>query len=90
MDYLAKTAILQAPEDQSEQTKCFPLEPICVFLGKNKVTSDKGERVCFWVQKQLAWTRFHEAKILFTHSFDLVDWEMVYAALRRVPRMFQI
>jgi len=90
MDYLAKTAILQAPEDHSEQTKCFPLEPVCVFLGKNKVTSDKGERVRFWVQRQMARTRFHEAKILFTHSFDLVDWDMVYSALRWVPRMFQI
>ena len=90
MDYLAKTAILQAPEDHSKQTKCFPLEPVCVFLGKNKVTSDKGERVRFWVQRQMARTRFHEAKILFTHSFDLVDWDMVYSALRRVPRMFQI
>jgi hypothetical protein len=90
MDYLAKTAILEVPVTQDEQTKCFPLGPVCVLLGKNKVTLDKGERVRFWVQRQLAGTRFYEASILNGHQFDLVDWEMVHMALRRIPRMFQI
>jgi hypothetical protein len=50
MDYLAKKAILEALVNHNEQTKCFPLEPVCILLGRNKVTSDKGERVWFWVQ----------------------------------------
>jgi hypothetical protein len=49
MDHLAKTAIFEAAATQRDQTKCFPLEPLCVLLGNNKVTSDKGERVRFWV-----------------------------------------
>ncbi len=70
--------------------KRFPLEPICVILGNNKVTSDKGERVRFWVHWQIERACFHELGILNGHQFDLVDWTMVHTALRWVPRMFQI
>jgi hypothetical protein len=42
MDYLAKLAIFAAPTTQTDQTKCFPLKPLCFLLGTNKVTSDKG------------------------------------------------
>jgi hypothetical protein len=59
MDYLAKKAIHKAPPTQNAATQHFPLELLCVFLGKNKLTSDKGERLKFWVHKQLAWSRFH-------------------------------
>jgi hypothetical protein len=34
--------------------------------------------------------RFHEGDILYTHQFDMVDWEMVHMALCQVPWMFQI
>ena len=90
MDHLAKTTILEAPSNHIKQTKCFSLKPVCVLLGRNKVTSNKGERVRFWVQQQLARVRFHDAKFLIAHQFDLVDWDMVYMALCWVPRMFQI
>jgi hypothetical protein len=59
MDFLTKSVIYAAPNTQSNQTKCFPLEPLCVLLGNNKVTSTKGDRLRFWVHKQLAQTRFH-------------------------------
>jgi hypothetical protein len=90
MDYLAKKAIHEAPPTQDAATQRFPLELLCVFLGKNKLTSDKGERLKFWVHKQLAQTRFHEGNVLHSHQFDKVDWDMVHTALHRVPRMFQI
>jgi hypothetical protein len=91
MDYHAKWAIWLAVERQQQDmaTKSFPLEPICVFLGRNKLTSDKGDQLRFWAHKQLARTRFYEARII-TEGFDLVDWESVYAALHGVPRLFQI
>jgi hypothetical protein len=90
MDYLAKTEIYEAHAPQEIPTRRFPLEPICVFLGRNKLTSDKGEHLRFWVHKQLASSRFREADILFAHQFDKVDWESVHTALRWVPRMFRI
>jgi hypothetical protein len=90
MDYLAKKAIYETHAHEEAHARRFPLEPICVFLGRSKLTSDKGERLQFWVHKQLAWSRFHDANILFADQFDRVDWEMIHIALRRVPRMFQI
>jgi hypothetical protein len=70
-------------------TKSFPCKPISVFLGQNKLTSDRGELLWFWAHKQLAMTRFCEASIMFD-KFDWVDWESVYAALWGAPPMFQI
>ena len=55
------------------------------MLGGNKLTSDRGEELKFWVHKQLAREFFHEASILFNDSFDAVDWKMVSKALREVP-----
>ncbi len=60
IDYLAKMAIYEAHAPQEIPTRWFPLKPICVFLGRNKLTSDKGEHLRFWVHKQLARSRFRE------------------------------
>jgi hypothetical protein len=90
MDYHAKRAIHEAYAPQDIPTRRFPLEPICVFLGRNKLTSDKGERLRFWAHRQLAKSHFHEKSILFANQFDMVDWDSIHTALRRVPRMFQI
>jgi hypothetical protein len=54
MDFYAKQAILEHQNLQDSTTKRFPLEPICIFLGKNKLTSDKGDRLRFWAHKQVA------------------------------------
>jgi hypothetical protein len=51
MDYHAKKAIWESTPDPETPTRRFSLEPICVFLGKNKLTSDKGEKLKFWVQR---------------------------------------
>ena len=80
MDYHAKRAIFEFSEHQHTTTKAFPLEPITIFMDKNKLTSDKGDKLRFWAHKQIAKTYFYEAKILF-EEFDLIDWESIYAAL---------
>jgi hypothetical protein len=67
----------------------FHLEPLCVFLGRNTLPSDKGEKLHFWVQAQLAQTQFYEVDILYFLQFDLVDCEMVYGAFHQVPCVFQ-
>jgi hypothetical protein len=43
-----------------------------MFLGRNKLTSDKGDRLRFWVHKQVAKESFYESKIIFK-EFELVD-----------------
>jgi hypothetical protein len=88
MDYLAKTTIFEAQAPQDAPTRWFPLMPICVLLGRKKLTSNEGDRLQFWVHKQLPRSWFHEANILFAGQLDKVDWEYVHTALRWVPRMF--
>jgi hypothetical protein len=90
MDYHAKKAIWDMGPACDETTRRFPLEPVCVFLGKNKLTSDKGKELRFWVHRKLARSAYHDMKILDVRQFDKVDWEMVHALLWQVPRMFQI
>jgi hypothetical protein len=65
MDFYAKQAILGKTNRQDTTTKRFPLEPICMFLGRNKLTSDKGDCLRFWAHKQVAKESFHELKIMF-------------------------
>jgi hypothetical protein len=90
MDYHAKKAIWDTDHNPDTPTLRFPLEPLCVFLGRNKLTSDKGDMIRFWIQKQLAWSQFYETDILYGQQFDSVDWEAVHGALHQVPWMFQI
>jgi len=65
IDYHAKKSIWESDLNPEAPTCRFRLEPICVFLGRNKLTSDKGDALQFWVQKQLARSRFHAANILY-------------------------
>ena len=90
MDYHAKNAIWESTPEPEMPTRRFPLEPICVFLGKNKLTSDKGEKLKFWVQRQQAKSYFHDASTIFGPQFDTIDWEMIHETLCGVPRMFQV
>ncbi len=90
MDYHAKKAIWEMTPEPEAPTRRFPLEPICVFLGKNKLTSDKGESLKFWVQQHQAQAYYHNVDIMYGPQFDTIDWEMVHTALCRVPQMFQI
>ena len=90
MDFHAKTAIYEYPLALQDRTRCFPLEPLCVMLGPDKVTLDKGDRLRFWIHRQMARSNLHQGNIILSHQFDQIDWEMVYTAIRRVPRMFQI
>ena len=48
------------------------VEPLCIFLGKTNSTSDKGDMLCFWVQKQLAHARFQMMQIVCTTSSSLI------------------
>jgi hypothetical protein len=64
MDFYAKQAIWDETGTQDTTTKGFPLEAICVFLGRDKLTLDKGDRLHFWAHKQLAnWPRRASTKV---------------------------
>jgi hypothetical protein len=85
IDYHAKKAIWDTGQLHDKVTRRFPLEPVCVFLGKNKLTFDNGDELRFWVHWKLARSAYHDMKILDVSQFDKVDLEMVHALLWRVP-----
>ena len=91
MDEKAKAALRKLSMDTIQlQQQDFHMEPILIFAGKEKVTSDSGSLVRFWAHRQLARSFFVEKKILDTEAFDLVDWKAYYAAMHAVPRLFQL
>ena len=70
--------------------KCFPLEPISVWVGEDKMTSDTSKLLRFWVHKQLSERTFNQLVLMSLEHFKEVVWRQVYDALHEVPRMFQI
>jgi hypothetical protein len=71
-DYPVKKAMRETIPDPEEPTKQFLLEPICIYLGKNKLTSDKGEWFKFRVQQQQARSFYHNADIIYGPQFDTI------------------
>jgi hypothetical protein len=91
MDYNAKQALwnIQPARLPRGQGQAFPLEPVYVSAGLEKIMADMGHHVRFLAHRTLARTSFHQLKILEPTAFNKVDWEMVYQTLHKVPRMFQ-
>ena len=86
----AKREIWQADINELPRQRRFPLEPICCFIGKEKMTSDTGPYLRFYVHKQAARSVFDRGKVLNGEQFDLVAWKYVSIALDEVPRLFQL
>jgi hypothetical protein len=85
MDYHAKTAIWNAGPVDDKVTRRFPLEPVCVFLGRNKLTSDKREALSFWVKRQIARKIYHELDI--SMCIPSTKWiGNVYTPVYDIPR----
>ena len=70
----------------------FPLEPVAVFVGKDKLTSGSEETLWFWCQRKVAKEVLVNPKVavLQPDEFEEVEWHSMYKALSEVPRMFQI
>ena len=90
MDHLAKSVIWGLQGRRLPPQDVFPLEPVAVFVGKNKLSSDTGAVVRYWAHKQLARSELHQLKLILTDQFDEVAWKMVHDALHEVPRLFQV
>ena len=90
MDLHAKRVIWGLEGNELPPQRAFPLEPVSIFVGKEKMTSDTGERIRFWAHKKLARKTFHDLGILPAQAFDEVAWRQVYDALHTVPRLFQL
>jgi len=89
-DFGVKRVLLDHNPDDLPRQKQFPLEPISMWAGREKMTSDIRSSVRFHARKNLAWKEFNAAGILSLKQFSRVDWEIVHSALTTVPRMFQV
>ena len=90
----AKLAIYDTDPNAGMAAQPLPLEPICVYVdqGKEKMTSDTGERVRFHGHRKLAREIFAKRQILLPSAFAQVDWNWINVnkALHEVPRLFQL
>ena len=86
----AKNEIWEVDPEELPTQQAFPLEPVCVFVGKEKMTSGTGPAIRFWCHRILAKAFFLKSKLLMPDQFEQVDWPMVHTTLHKVPRMFQI
>lgn len=74
-------------------TQCmFPLEPVAVFVGNEKLASGSEEILCYWCERKVAKEAFAHKKlsILQPDEFKEVEWPALYQALREATCMFQL
>jgi len=90
-DYVAKKRIWDADPMNLPTQESFPLEPVCMFVEGEKVTSESGELIRFHAHRQLAQDFFFSYGIFDPQQFMEVAWDHVFRTLRdNVPRMFQV
>ncbi len=89
-DHLAKQRLSDGEAEPKERSQLFPLEPIGIFVGGEKLLSEAGPLLRFHAHRQLARSLFHQKKILLRDKFEEVDWELVHRTLHLVPRLFQV
>ena len=89
-DFGAKRVLLRHDAADLPRQQKFPLEAVCVWAGREKMTSDTGHYIRYHAHQQLAREELAAAGILTKVQFDLVDWQVVHSTLSGVPRMFQV
>jgi hypothetical protein len=89
-DHAAKARILVDGMEATASCKMFPLEPVGLFVGRQKMTSDTGDHIRFWAHHRLAQDYYWDRNILSNEQFDQVDWRSVYDTLHGLPRLFQL
>jgi hypothetical protein len=89
-DHAAKQRIAMDGAEGSASSRMFPLEPIGIFVGGEKITSETGGQIRFWAHHQLAREYYRDQNILSPLQFDLVDWQSVHRTLHDLPRLFQV
>ena len=67
-DSMVKHKIWELPEEVPSQ-KRFLLEPVTVWIGEDKLSSDAADSLRFWVHKQLAERRFYHLNNLSPQQF---------------------
>lgn len=90
MDEKAKAAIRKLHADSIPPQREFPMEPLAIYAGKDKITTESGSFIRFWAHRQLAKSYFAGKQVLDPAAFEQVDWKNYYAVMRSVPCLFQL
>ena len=86
----AKKQILSRAENELPKQEPFPLEPVSMYVGDEKMTSDTSDHIRFVAHRQLAKEVYYSLGILFPEQFEEVAWKYVHMTLYDVPRLFQV
>jgi hypothetical protein len=89
-NHLTKQCLGDGVHKPKGGSQLFPLEPIRIFVGGEKLSSETGPLLQFHAHRQLAKGLVHRKKILLRDKFKEVDWESVHRALHLVLRLFQV
>jgi hypothetical protein len=89
-DLAAKLVLQDLNPNHLPRQQQLPLEPVSVWVGTEKITTDSIDRLRFWAHRRIAREVFAKSNILSYTQFERVDWEAVHSALHHVPRMFQV
>jgi hypothetical protein len=89
-DHGAKDEIYSTIENGVGKQQELPLEPLVLFVGGEKVTTESSSLIRFEAHKKEARSIFHERKVLDPLAFDEVAWRHVHRTMHDLPRMFRI
>jgi hypothetical protein len=89
-DIEAKARIQTADFSNLPPQRPFPLEPLTLYVGDEKMTTDSGAAIRFAAHKVEARALYHACGILNTSAFDKVWWEVVHGTLHSLPTMFAV
>jgi hypothetical protein len=84
-DHAAKVRISADGIEATKPCRMFQLEPIGLFVGGQKMTSETGDHIQFWAHPWLAWEYYRDHKILSPDQFDQVDFRSVHSTLHSLP-----
>ena len=90
MDDYAKKVIWGIEELHLPVQEIFPLEPVAIFVGNEKMTSHTDDSLRLWVHQQLAKDLFSKLGIMTPLGFKEFAWRLVYDTLHDVPQLFQL
>ncbi len=84
-DHVAKAWIAADGIEATTPCRMFLLEPVGLFVGGQKMTSEAGNHIQFWAHRCLAQDYYCNYKILSPDRFDHMDWRLVHRTLHDLP-----
>ena len=72
----AKGVIWGLEGEELPPQEVLPLESVAVFIGGEKMTSDTGDILRYWAQRQIAKEYYYAKNVLNNDQFEEVAWQV--------------